>query len=1001
MKQFYLFLICTLFCNLGHSQNFVWAKQLGGASSDNATSICTDVSGNVYSAGTFSGTSDFDPGSTTFNLTATAGGYDIYVSKLNSSGVFQWAVRIGNASTEYLNGLATDPSGNVYATGSFSGTVDFNPSATINNLISAGGLDIFVLKLTTGGGYSWAKRMGGIAADQGNAIVVDNSSNVYTTGYYSATANFNPAGTYTLSNVGTKDIYVSCLNSLGNFVWAQAMSGTTDEEGLGISISGTTLFVTGYFTGSTDFDRQTSVGYLTSFGQGDIFVSRRNTSTGGNGNTIQLGGTSDDRGFSVANDLSGNVLVTGYFRGLADFDPDASVANLGSTAGGYDAFICKLDGTINMLYIWASKIGSSSYDVGQAIKTDALNNVYTTGNFGDVADFDPGAPSYTITPGSMDVFVSKLTASGTFVWAKSWGSTGGGDEGKGIALDASGNVYTTGRFTNTCDFDPSAAIYSLTTAGSDEIFVHKLSCTLPSTITSSATNYTLCVGTSATNTINIPSPEAGVTYSWSAVGATGVTFSPITGTTTVMSYTASTSFSIVASGTNPCGTVSTTVSAVLVNTLPAVSASASPTAVCTGSLLTLTGGGATSYSWSNGVTNGSAFTPTASLTYTVMGTDINACTNTATINVASINNPTVSVTGNSVACLNKANTLMASGANTYTWLPGSIANSTINAQPLTNASYTVNATASNGCNNFAVFSVNILTPPTPDICEVTVDSLSNYNEIYWQKTLYPQADSFFVYREVSTNIYVKIGGRSAADSSMFIDTLRSIGPAKGNPNLTAYKYKIQLKDSCGNYSAKSLWHQTIFIQDQQNGNFNWNSYAIESTASPVSNYNLIRRDIAGVETLVGSTTSNIFTDPAYNTFWPLGHKWFVDAIGFNCDPTLRVVNPDGTLAQKVKTKSNHANDRIGPTNLGNLNSVNGKSIIVYPNPAKDRITIELGVVNENLSIELNNVLGQTIYSVNTTESINTINTSNYVSGVYFLNIKLNNKVVAVKKVVLQ
>ena len=117
-----------LFCIITNAQNFVWAKQLGGAGPDLASSICTDASGNVYTAGTFSGTADFDPGASSFPLTSTAGGYDMYVSKLNSAGVFQWAVKVGNASTEYLNGIATDPSGNVYATGSFSGTVDFDPS---------------------------------------------------------------------------------------------------------------------------------------------------------------------------------------------------------------------------------------------------------------------------------------------------------------------------------------------------------------------------------------------------------------------------------------------------------------------------------------------------------------------------------------------------------------------------------------------------------------------------------------------------------------------------------------------------------------------------------------------------------------------------------------------------------------------------------------------------------------------------------------------------------
>ncbi|MCD6019040.1 MAG: hypothetical protein K0S53_2161 [Bacteroidetes bacterium] len=986
MKKFTLFFICTLFFNLaGYGQNFVWAQQMGGASSDNATSVCTDASGNVYSAGTFSGTSDFDPStSTAFNLTATAGGYDIYISKLNSSGAFQWAVKIGNASTEYINGLATDASGNVYATGSFSGTVDFNPSATTNTLVSAGGRDIFVLKLTTAGAYSWAKRMGGISDDQGNAVVVDNSANVYTTGYYNGTANFNPAGTYTLTNYGAKDIYVSCLNSAGTFVWAQAMSGSSDEEGLGLSLSGSYLFVTGYFNGSTDFDRQTSIGYLTSFGSEDVFVSRRSTSTGGSSNTIQLGGTNSDRGFSVANDPSGNVLVTGYFRGSADFDPDVSVANLASTSGGYDAFICKLDGTVNMYYSWASKIGSGSYDAGQSIKTDILGNVYTTGNFGDVADFDPSATaSYTITPGSMDVFVSKLTAAGAFVWAKSWGSTGGGDEGKSIALDASGNVYTTGRFTNTCDFDPSAGTYSLTTAGSDEIFVHKLSCTLPSTITSSAANNTLCIGTSATNTISIVSPEAGVTYSWSAVGATGVVFSPVTGTTTVMSYTASTSFSVVATGTNPCGSVSTTVSTVFVNALPSVSASASPTAVCAGNTLTLNGSGANSYTWSHGVTNGSAVTPTASLTYTVTGTDVNGCVNSATINVSIISNPTITVSGKNIACLNSPNILAASGASSYTWSPGSVVSSTINAQPLSNSVYTVNSQAANGCMSSATFSVTLVMPQTPDICEVTVDSISQYNNIIWDKTLYNNVDSFIVYREVSTNNYRRIGAQHQNAYSLFIDTARSIGPANGDPNITSYRYKLQIRDTCGNYSTMSPYHNTIYFLTNSSGSFFWNMYNVEfQPLTPISTFDLIR-DNTGTNTwiTVGSCAGNqtSLTDPGFSSFPNAIYR--VIGNGFSCNATAK------TAQQINKSKSNVKN---------NFNIFTGVSAVVHPeifsvspNPASSELMVSFSAeVKEATSITVTNVLGKIVLTQEIREGTGVIIPLNELAeGVYFIRVQ--------------
>ena len=1198
-----------LFCIITNAQNFVWAKQLGGAGPDLASSICTDASGNVYTAGTFSGTADFDPGASSFPLTSTAGGYDMYVSKLNSAGVFQWAVKVGNASTEYLNGIATDPSGNVYATGSFSGTVDFDPSAGgTTNLTSFGNLDIFVLKLTTGGGFSWAKRMGGTSADQGNAIVVDNSSNVYTTGYYNGTANFNPAGTYTLSNFGLKDIFVSRLNSAGTFVWAQAMSGSTDEEGLGISLSGSYLFVTGYFTGSTDFDRQTSVGYLNSFGLNDIFVSRRSISTGGSGNTVQLGGTGDDIGYSVTNDASGNVLVTGYFKGLADFDPDVSVANLASLSGGYDAFICKLDGTVNMYYIWANKIGSSSYDVGQAIKTDALDNVYTTGNFGAVADFDPGAGTYTITPGSMDVFVSKLTSAGTFVWAKSWGSVGGGDEGKGIALDANGNIYTTGRFTNTCDFDPSAASYSLTTAGSDEIFVHKLSCTLPSTVTTASNLVPICVGTNATYTIGITSAiENGVSYSWNSVGPAGISFSPSTGINTSITYTASTGFSVVVTATNACGTTTTMVQAitpyalptlsistlpsatvcsgtpvqltasgantytwtgpaavtngiytamytsgiftvtatnvnncvntntvnVLVNALPNVTALASSSAICTGNTATLTAGGASTYTWSSGPqtqnyvvafqgtynvtgadlngcvnsktislivnplpnvtvnpSNGyicsgqtATFTASGATTYawtggptnatltttvagihTVSGTDNNGCVKTSTANLNVTQTPTVTatqsqslvchqgfvtfnasgaaaynwsngitngvpymfnnlgstpsaqtvsvrgwnggftcpdstivltvtvmpipvitITGNTLTCSGATNILTANGGVSYTWTPGSVLSSTYAANATSPTAYSVIAQDSYGCiGKDTLFTYDLVTPQTPEICEVTVDSLSQYNNIMWDKAAYTNVDSFIVYREVSTNIYKRIGAQDKNALSLFVDTARSVGPANGDPNITSYRYKLQIRDTCGNYSTQSPWHNTVYFITNTTGTFFWNTYNKEFQAStPVSTFELVRDNNAtGTWTLVGTSagTSTSLNDPAYSSYPNAVYR--VLANGFNCNPTAK------TTQQINKTKSNVKNNfNLIPTGI-NINTLNA-AVGLSPNPATSQLIISFNTpITSTTKIMVTDVLGKVVYDAEIQEGNTFVIPVNELSnGVYFVKVE--------------
>ena len=146
-----------------NAQNFVWARSFGSAgtgifsqSYDGANEIATDPSGNVIVAGYFNGTVDFDPSIFTSNLTS-AGNDDVFIAKYNSSGNLQWVKQLGNANQDNITDLKCDGSGNIYFTGNFSGTLDFNPSATVLNLTAIGGTDIYAVKYDNNGNLIYAK----------------------------------------------------------------------------------------------------------------------------------------------------------------------------------------------------------------------------------------------------------------------------------------------------------------------------------------------------------------------------------------------------------------------------------------------------------------------------------------------------------------------------------------------------------------------------------------------------------------------------------------------------------------------------------------------------------------------------------------------------------------------------------------------------------------------------------------------------------------------------
>lgn len=479
MKKTYITLLacCLVLMSKAQNPNLEWVKHIGGGNWDEGSSIAIDAEGNLYATGRFEGTADFDPGPGIENLTSSAGSLDIFVQKLDNDGNLLWVKKMGGTNWDIGRAITTDAEGNVYTTGSFGGTVDFDPGADIHYLTSGYNTAVFIQKLDTDGNFLWAHKILGTYDMTGNAITTDTEGNVYTTGSLQGTADFDPgADVENLSSTAWwPDIFIQKLDTDGNFLWAKCMASTDWNEGEGITTDTEgNVYTTGYFQGVTDFDPGSGVHNLDSkWGSSDIFIQKLDA----NGKFLWvkgMGGINWDVGNAITIDKEGNIYTTGSFKFTVDFDPGAGAEEFTSINLGFkDMFVQKLDADGN--FLWAKQMGGIYDEDGLSITTDTEGNVYTTGYFMETVDFDPdiGVQNFT-SEGQRDIFIQKLDADGKFIWTLQMGGEGY-EAGEGIVLDVNNNIYTIGTFKGTTDFDPGTDVQNLTSAESTDIFIQKLS----------------------------------------------------------------------------------------------------------------------------------------------------------------------------------------------------------------------------------------------------------------------------------------------------------------------------------------------------------------------------------------------------------------------------------------------------------------------------------------------------------------------------------------------
>jgi alpha-tubulin suppressor-like RCC1 family protein len=454
------------------SHELLYAKRMGGVYEDQANSVAVDSEGNIYAAGFFSGTVDFDPGLGVFNLTES-GGRDIFISKLTSTGDFIWAKRIGGAGTDEARSIVVNDNGDVFVTGFFGGNIDFDPGSAVYDISSRGGFDVFVVKLNGAGDFIWAKSIGGTNYEMGMGIAFDGSGNLLVVGNFYGTMDADPSGnTFNLISNGDADVFICKIDSIGNFLWAKGFGSPQFDDGKGVAVDQHgAAYITGVFRNVLDFNPASEQYNIAAIGSDDAFLSKFD----GNGGFLwakSIGGAGDERGLSVAVDDIGNVYSTGFFSMSANFDP--SQQNSYILSGQSKEVYVSKHNSLGVI-IWAKSMGGGGQDEGRSIAVDGDRNVYTTGNFELSGDFDPNfGQENLMSMGLADVFVSELDENGNYIWSKSVGSGGGNDYGRSIVVDDNGYVYFSGGFEGAADFDHGAGISNLISLGAADIFISRL-----------------------------------------------------------------------------------------------------------------------------------------------------------------------------------------------------------------------------------------------------------------------------------------------------------------------------------------------------------------------------------------------------------------------------------------------------------------------------------------------------------------------------------------------
>ncbi len=449
----------------GCTSDLKYSTYIGGNHIDSEGAIAVGADGSVYITG-YTYSTDFPTTSGAFDEGHYGGGIDAFACKLSADGsTLVYSTFIGGDDYDYGKSIAVDIDGCIYITG-YTFSADF-PTTTgaYDETINGGSYsDAFICKLSADGStLIYSTFIGGSNVDRGYSIAVDAGGSAYITGYTDSSGFPTTTGAFDEThNGGSSEAFICKLSADGStLVYSTFIGGSDWDNGESIAVdSDGYAYITGH-TMSINFNTTTGAFDETyNGGFRDVFTCKLSA----DGSTLNystfIGGSDDDRGYSIAIGIDGSAYITGYTES-SNFNTTNGAFDETYNEGNSDVIVCKLSADGSTL-VYSTFIGGINDDYGYSIAVGSDGSACITGstNSGD----------FPTTPGAFDEvhndmiepdqgFVSKLSADGsTLIYSTFIGGADGFNWGSSIAIGTDGSVYITG-YTDSEDFPITSGAY--------------------------------------------------------------------------------------------------------------------------------------------------------------------------------------------------------------------------------------------------------------------------------------------------------------------------------------------------------------------------------------------------------------------------------------------------------------------------------------------------------------------------------------------------------------